>query len=67
MDPRVPGRGASWLCLRRGRFTLRESYLGARWLGGWIGPTATVNGMEKSKISSPTGTRTPTSGLKRCR
>jgi hypothetical protein len=43
---------------RLGRFTPRESALGAHWIGGWVDPRAVLDAVVKRKISSPAGNRT---------
>jgi hypothetical protein len=47
-----------WSASRSGRFTPVESASGTHWIGGWVGPTANLNDMQK--ILDPTGTRIPT-------
>jgi hypothetical protein len=44
--------GGEWSASRLGRFTP-----GTRWIGGWVGPRARLDDVEK--ILDPTGTRTP--------
>jgi hypothetical protein len=43
------GRG-EWSASRPGRFTLGEIALGTHWIGGWVGPRAGLDAVEKRKI-----------------
>jgi hypothetical protein len=52
--------GGEWSASRPGRFTAGERAPGTHWIGGWVGPRAGLNDVEKRKIFDPTGTRTPT-------
>jgi hypothetical protein len=48
--------GGEWLASRPGRFTPGERDPGTHWAGGWVGPRAGLDDVEKRKISPPTGT-----------
>jgi hypothetical protein len=50
--------GGEWSASRPGRFTAGERIPGTHWIGGWVGPRAGLDDVEK--ILDPTGTRTPT-------
>jgi hypothetical protein len=45
--------GGEWQASRIGRFTYGERVHGTRWIGGWVGPTAGMDDVEKSKTSCP--------------
>jgi hypothetical protein len=45
--------GEEWSASRSGRFTLGESAPGTHCIGGWVGPTAGLDTVEKRKISCP--------------
>jgi hypothetical protein len=45
------------------RFTPTETAPGTHWIGGWVGPRAGLDDVEK--ILDPTGTRTPTPAVQR--
>jgi hypothetical protein len=51
--------GGEWSVSRHGRFTPGERAPGTHWIGGWVGPRAGLDDMEKKKILVPTGTRIP--------
>jgi hypothetical protein len=40
----------NWSASRHGRFTLGERALASHWLGGWVGPRAGVDSVEKVKF-----------------
>jgi len=37
---------------RPGRFTPREKTAGSHWIGGWVGPSAVLDAVVKTKIPS---------------
>jgi hypothetical protein len=39
--------GGEWSASRRGRFTPGERAAGTHWIGGWVGPRAGLDDMEK--------------------
>jgi hypothetical protein len=41
--------GGQWSASRPCRFTLRERSLGTHWIGGWVGPRAGLDDVEKKK------------------
>jgi hypothetical protein len=45
--------GGEWSASRPGRFTHRERAPGTHWIGGWVGPRATLDAVVKRKILSP--------------
>jgi hypothetical protein len=47
--------GGEWSTSRTGRFTPEEGALGTHWLGGWMGPSAGLDGMEKRKFLTLSG------------
>jgi hypothetical protein len=49
--------GGEWSALRPGRFT-PCTY----WIGGWVGPKAGLNDMEKKKFLTPPGLELPPLG-----
>jgi hypothetical protein len=51
--------GGEWSASRPGHFTPWERAPGTHWTGGWVGPRAGLDDVEK--ILDPTETRTPTS------
>jgi hypothetical protein len=57
MDTRFLGLGTSWRwsASRSGRFTPGGRAAGSHWTGGWVGPTAGLDDMEKSKFLSLPG------------
>jgi hypothetical protein len=50
--------GGEWSASRPCRFTPRVKAPSTHWIGGWVGPRAGLDDVEK--ILDPTGTRTPT-------
>jgi hypothetical protein len=42
-----------WSASRPDRFTSREVVPGTHWIGGWAGPRAGLDAVEKRKIPSP--------------
>jgi hypothetical protein len=42
--------GGEWSASRPGRFTPKETAPGANWTGGWVGPRARLDDVEKSKF-----------------
>jgi hypothetical protein len=50
--------GGEWPASRPCRFTPGERAPGTHWIGGWVGPTAGLDDVEK--ILDTTGTRTLT-------
>jgi hypothetical protein len=51
--------GGEWSALRPGRFTTGERTPVTHWIGGWVGPRACLDDVEKKKILESTGNRTP--------
>jgi hypothetical protein len=51
--------GVEWLAARPFRLTPEETAQGTHCMGGWVGPTADLDVMEKKTILPPTGNRTP--------
>jgi hypothetical protein len=47
--------GGDWSASRLGRFTPGEKAPGTHWIGGWVGPRAGLDYMEKWKILTPPG------------
>jgi hypothetical protein len=43
-----------WSALRRGRFTPGERAPSTHWIGGWVGPTASMDVVKARKIPSLT-------------
>jgi len=48
------------LATRHGRFTPGGKRGDTHYTGGWVGPTARLDFLERRKIFNPTGIRTPT-------
>jgi hypothetical protein len=48
-----------WSASRPGRFTVGERAPGTHWIGGWVGPRASVKAVAKKKNPCPAGNRTP--------
>jgi hypothetical protein len=42
--------GGEWVASRPGRFTPRERAPGTHWIGGWVGPRAGLDDVEKRKF-----------------
>jgi hypothetical protein len=42
--------GGEWSASRPGLFTHRERAPGTHWIGGWMGPRASLDYLEKRKI-----------------
>jgi hypothetical protein len=42
--------GGEWSASRPGRFTPEERAPGTQWIGGWVGPRAGLDDMEKRKF-----------------
>jgi hypothetical protein len=42
--------GGEWSVTRPGRFTLGERAPGMHWIGGWVGPRAGLDDVEKRKF-----------------
>jgi len=55
---------SEWSASRPGYFTPRERAPGTHWIGGWVGPSASLDAMEKRKIPSPCWESNP--GLPAC-
>jgi hypothetical protein len=47
--------GGEWSASRPGRFTPRERAHGTHWIGGWVGPWAGLDDMEKWRFLPPPG------------
>jgi hypothetical protein len=47
--------GGEWSASRPGRFTSRESAPDTHWIGGWVGPTAGLDDVEKRTFLTLTG------------
>jgi hypothetical protein len=47
--------GGEWSASLPGRFTPGERAPGTNWIGGWVGPRAGLNDMEKWKFLPPPG------------
>jgi hypothetical protein len=47
--------GGEWPTLRLGRFTHAEIAPGTYWIGGWVGPRASLDAVEKKNILSLPG------------
>jgi hypothetical protein len=47
--------GGEWSASRLCRFTLGERAFGTRWIGGWVGPRAGLDDVEKIKFSTLPG------------
>jgi hypothetical protein len=45
--------GGEWWASRPGRFTSGEKDQGAHWMGGWVGPRAGLDNMERTKFLTP--------------
>jgi len=43
--------GGKWLASCLGHFIPRERTPGTHWIGGWVGPRANLEAVEKKKIS----------------
>jgi hypothetical protein len=41
--------GGEWSASRPGRFTPGEKAPGTRWIGGWVGPRASLDAVAKKK------------------
>jgi hypothetical protein len=52
--------GGEWSASRPGHFTPKERVPGIHWIGGWVGPRAGLDDVEKRKNPDPSGNRTPT-------
>jgi hypothetical protein len=58
MDPRFLDLGLvrdEWSASRPGRFTPRERAPGTHWIGGYVGPRAGLDDMEKRKFLTQSG------------
>jgi hypothetical protein len=51
--------GSEWSASCPGCFTPRERAPGTHWIGGWVGPRASLNTVVMRNILSPTRTQTP--------
>jgi hypothetical protein len=49
--------GGEWSASRPSRFTFRERVPGTHWIGGWVGPSTSLNAVVKRKrpITAPAG------------
>jgi hypothetical protein len=45
------GGGGEWSASRPGRFTLGERAPGTHWIGGWMGPRAGLEDVEKVSLT----------------
>jgi hypothetical protein len=45
--------GGEWSASCPGHFTSRERAPGTHWLGGWVGPRASLDMVSKTKIPNP--------------
>jgi hypothetical protein len=59
--------GDEWSASRPGRFTPGERVAGTHFTGGWLGPEAGVDYVEKRKNLVPTGNRSSAVQLLDCR
>jgi hypothetical protein len=50
--------GGEWSASRRRRFTPGEVALDTHWIGGWVGPRASLDDVEKRKYLVPARNRT---------
>jgi hypothetical protein len=46
----APSGGGEWLTSRTWRFTPGERAPGTHWIGGWVGPRAGLDDVEKRKF-----------------
>jgi hypothetical protein len=51
--------GGEWSASRPGRFTPKKKVTGGHWIGGWVGPRAVLDAVEKKKISCSCRERIP--------
>jgi hypothetical protein len=54
--------GGEWSSSRSGRFTPGERAPGTHWIGGWVGPKAGLDDMEKRKFLPLLGLELPPLG-----
>jgi hypothetical protein len=52
--------GGEWSGSHPGRFIPGEIATGTHWMGGWVGPRAGLDAVEKRKSFARAGNRTPT-------
>jgi hypothetical protein len=45
--------GGGWSASRPGRFIPRERAPGTHWIGGWVGPRASLDAVVRRKLPSP--------------
>jgi hypothetical protein len=50
--------GGEWSTSRPGRFTPGKRASGTRWIGGWVGPRAGLDAMDRRKILPPQDSNT---------
>jgi hypothetical protein len=55
--------GGEWSASRPGRFAQGERAPDSNWIGGWMGPRAGLNAVEKRKSSAPQGIKPRPSSL----
>jgi hypothetical protein len=60
--PRFLQVGREWSASRPGRFNPGERAPGTHWIGGWVGPRASLDDMEKEKFLPPLGLELQTLG-----
>jgi hypothetical protein len=58
IDPPLALDGGQLSVSLTGRFTSGETAPVTHWIGGWVGPTAGLDAMEKEKYLTPAGNRT---------
>jgi hypothetical protein len=51
--------GGEWLSSGHSRFTPRNRAQDTHRIGGWVGPRAGLEAVEKEKVSAPAGNRNP--------
>jgi hypothetical protein len=51
--------GGEWSDSRPGRFITGDGHPGTHWIGGWVGPRASLNSVSREKYPLLAGNRTP--------